>query len=785
MKKSIFPKDHKRKKRLITGISVITAAAVGGTLIYVNGKRQNVHGEDSSQVQSTTAQTGTVENTITGSGTLQTSTGSTIEVPSGLTYEEVLVESGDTVKAGDTLAKVSHSSVLTAMQKVQSAIDSLDAELVTLSAGETSTITSSVAGTVTAVNGAAGDSVSDIMNNSGAILTIAVGGDTSNTIDVTAADGTIGTMSMSVGSTVSVGTTLFTVSVGTDSTEYAEKIAERQELTAVLQKLTEISATDTITADEDGTIGNVYISASSGSTSSGTSSSGSTSSGTSSGSAASGTAAATSASGTSSSGSITATKTSLQKITAVSATGSSDESTETASAIATSTSKETDSTSSSDSSGSDSKISLRFDIGSSLTAPVAGAEADTTLAENDSYTSEVVWTTTADLEDGDDSNNKEITEFAEGTAYSASIRLTAEDGKSFGNVSFTDVPDGVTYQYAVKGSSCIITVNYPATQTGSSASDGGSGSGSSSSNGSGSASGSSSSSGNGSGSASGNSSSSGSGASSASGSAATSASGSGGSTSSASDTSSGSSADSTSSSDSTASSDSSTTALDSITSAYEENAFSMVDDSTMTMSVSVDELDINEVSTGQDAEVTVDAIDGKTFTGTVQSVSNTASSSGNGSAKYTVTISISKEDGMKAGMTASATIVVDSSENVVTIPVNALQEKGSETYVYTSVDSDGNLSGETEVETGLSDGDTVEITSGLSDGDTVYYEKTGNVSSSGSGSGGSAGGDMPSGDGGTMPSGDGGGMPSGGGDSPSGGGNASGNAPSGGGPSGN
>ena len=127
---------------------------------------------------------------------------------------------------------------------------------------------------------------------------------------------------------------------------------------------------------------------------------------------------------------------------------------------------------------------------------------------------------------------------------------------------------------------------------------------------------------------------------------------------------------------------------------------------------------------------------------------------------------------MLIGMSASATIVVDEAEDVVTIPVDALQEKGSETYVYTTVDDDGTLSGETEVETGLSDGDTVEITDGLSDGDTIYYQKTGNTSSSGNSDGQ---GGMPSGD---MPSGD---MPSGGN---MGGDQQSGGQPSGGGPSG-
>ena len=91
-------------------------------------------------------------------------------------------------------------------------------------------------------------------------------------------------------------------------------------------------------------------------------------------------------------------------------------------------------------------------------------------------------------------------------------------------------------------------------------------------------------------------------------------------------------------------------------------------------------------------------------------------------------ITIPKHEQMKTGMNASATIVIEKKENIVTIPVNALQEKGNKVFVYTKKDSDGNLSGEQEVTTGLSDGDTVEITEGLSEGDVVYYQKTGSTS---------------------------------------------------------
>ena len=153
-------------------------------------------------------------------------------------------------------------------------------------------------------------------------------------------------------------------------------------------------------------------------------------------------------------------------------------------------------------------------------------------------------------------------------------------------------------------------------------------------------------------------------------------------------------------------------------------AFTISGDTSMLLSVSVDELDINSVTEGQKAQITFDAIEDKSFEGTVTKVGNTASASG-GVAKYTVEITIPKDEKMKAGMNASATITIEEKENIITIPVNALQERGKEVFVYTEQDDEGNLSGEQQVTTGLSDGENVEITEGLSEGDVVYYQKTG------------------------------------------------------------
>ncbi|MCD8050302.1 MAG: HlyD family efflux transporter periplasmic adaptor subunit [Clostridiales bacterium] len=161
----------------------------------------------------------------------------------------------------------------------------------------------------------------------------------------------------------------------------------------------------------------------------------------------------------------------------------------------------------------------------------------------------------------------------------------------------------------------------------------------------------------------------------------------------------------------------------SIYSSSDTTAFTILKQDEVTISVSIDELDILSVSEGQTATVTLDALEDEEFTGTITSVGTEATST-SGNAKYTVEITIDKTDNMLSGMSASVVIQTGSTENAVLIPVAALQEEDGSTFVYTEADEDGNLSGKVEVETGLSTSSQVEITSGLSEGDTVYYNVT-------------------------------------------------------------
>ena len=154
-------------------------------------------------------------------------------------------------------------------------------------------------------------------------------------------------------------------------------------------------------------------------------------------------------------------------------------------------------------------------------------------------------------------------------------------------------------------------------------------------------------------------------------------------------------------------------------------AFTISRDEKMCVTMSVDEQDILNLSVGQTAEVTLDAVDGETFEGTVTAVNTVSSEASNGVTKYTAEVSLDKTDQMLSGMNASVVVTVSSAENCLIIPEAALQEDGNKTTVYTTYDaSTGTYGGETEVTTGVSDGTSVEITDGLSEGDTVYYSYT-------------------------------------------------------------
>ena len=110
--------------------------------------------------------------------------------------------------------------------------------------------------------------------------------------------------------------------------------------------------------------------------------------------------------------------------------------------------------------------------------------------------------------------------------------------------------------------------------------------------------------------------------------------------------------------------------------------------STMTLEMSVDELDVSSIKVGQSVEITADAVEGETFTGTVTNASLQSSYS-NGVTNYPVTVTLDDTGSLLPGMNVDAKIILDSSENALVIPASALM-RGNRVYVKKSSDSTEN-----------------------------------------------------------------------------------------------
>ena len=142
---------------------------------------------------------------------------------------------------------------------------------------------------------------------------------------------------------------------------------------------------------------------------------------------------------------------------------------------------------------------------------------------------------------------------------------------------------------------------------------------------------------------------------------------------------------------------------------------------TMTLDITIDELDIKALQVGMDAQVRIDALGGEKYTATITHIGNTGTNNG-GNSKYTVELTLERAENMLSGMTATATIVLSTTGDVATIPADALVEQGNQTIVYTGYDEESEtLLNPVTVKVGCSDGETVEILEGLVAGQTYYY----------------------------------------------------------------
>ena len=116
-------------------------------------------------------------NEIVGTGNLETGEAISVKIPSGLTISKVTVESGDYVSKGDVLAYVDAASVLSAIEEVQSEMESLDEEIYELQEEETEEdVAVKIDGRIKKIYIAEGSETSDCILENGALMLVSTDG---------------------------------------------------------------------------------------------------------------------------------------------------------------------------------------------------------------------------------------------------------------------------------------------------------------------------------------------------------------------------------------------------------------------------------------------------------------------------------------------------------------------------------------------------------------------------------------------------------------------------------
>ena len=135
--------------------------------------------------------------------------------------------------------------------------------------------------------------------------------------------------------------------------------------------------------------------------------------------------------------------------------------------------------------------------------------------------------------------------------------------------------------------------------------------------------------------------------------------------------------------------------------------------------VQINEVDIAKIDKQLRVEVKPDAFSDSTFTGTVGSIANLAVNKERSSKikVFPVEILLNETDkNLLPGLTVSCRIILDEIEDVLYIPLDALQIEGDKNYVYKKR---GNGFDKIEVETDKNNTDFIVITDGLKEGDEI------------------------------------------------------------------
>lgn len=145
----------------------------------------------------------------------------------------------------------------------------------------------------------------------------------------------------------------------------------------------------------------------------------------------------------------------------------------------------------------------------------------------------------------------------------------------------------------------------------------------------------------------------------------------------------------------------------------------IVNNDSLEFDITVDELDILDVAVGQSVNIEIDALSKTQITPIIGYVSEISleGTTQNSVTTYPVTISLSGDDNIRIGFNCSAEIVTSNVEDVLIVPVDAVETVKGKYYVTLEDNT------RQEVTVGTYNEDYIEIQSGLKEGDKVLLSE--------------------------------------------------------------
>lgn len=135
----------------------------------------------------------------------------------------------------------------------------------------------------------------------------------------------------------------------------------------------------------------------------------------------------------------------------------------------------------------------------------------------------------------------------------------------------------------------------------------------------------------------------------------------------------------------------------------------------------VDETDIARLKPGVKAEIILDAYPKETIAAKVSAIAYEAKTVNNVTSYDVETVPLKQPEFMRSGMTANVTFILSQKQDVLTIPVAAIQFKKESPFVLVKDTSGKPI--ETAIELGESDGANTEVTAGLDEKSIVLIPR--------------------------------------------------------------